>query len=163
MRRYFFIFTIINSLTYGQNNIATTSAAFLEIGAGARSIGMGSAFTAVADDPSTLYWNPAGINIVTTSSYKPFFSPWLVETQYYYNTAVLPVEGYGNLGLSFTALTMDDMMVRTVEEPEPGKYGQKFSAGNIAMGLTFARKLTDRFSFGFKIKIHPRSYLADVG
>lgn len=152
MRVVFFIFTIINTLAYGQNNIATTSAAFLEIGAGARSIGMGSAFTAVADDPSTLYWNPAGIVNVTEPEFQTFYSPWLVETQYFYNTAVLPVKRYGNLGLSFTSLGMDDMMVRTVEEPEPGQYGQKFSAGNIAMGLTFARKLTDRFSFGFKIK-----------
>ena len=83
MRRVFFIFTIINTLAYGQNNIATTSAAFLEIGAGARSIGMGSAFTAVADDPSTLYWNPAGIVNVTKPEFQTFYSPWLVETQYF--------------------------------------------------------------------------------
>ncbi len=152
MNRRFLLFTLIKTLALGQNNVATTSAAFLEIGAGARSIGMGSAFTAVADDPSTLYWNPAGIVYVTKPEFQIFYSPWLVETQYHYNTAVVPIEGYGNLGLSFTALTMDDMMVRTVDIPEPDKYGQKFSAGNIAMGVTFARKLTDRFSFGFKTK-----------
>jgi hypothetical protein len=36
-------------------------AAFEEIGAGARPIGMGSAFTAVADDANTVYYNPAGL------------------------------------------------------------------------------------------------------
>ena len=60
-----YIFTIffitISSLTNAQSNIATTSAAFLEIGPGARSLGMGSAYVSVADDASSIYWNPAGI------------------------------------------------------------------------------------------------------
>jgi len=35
---------------------------FMAMGGGARAMGMGSAFVAVADDASTLYWNPAGIS-----------------------------------------------------------------------------------------------------
>lgn len=34
---------------------------FLEIGVGGRAVGMGGAFTAVADDPSAFYWNPCGL------------------------------------------------------------------------------------------------------
>ncbi len=34
---------------------------FMENGGGARALGMGGAFTAVADDPSTTFWNPAGL------------------------------------------------------------------------------------------------------
>lgn len=34
---------------------------FMEDGGGARALGMGSAFTAVADDPSATFWNPAGL------------------------------------------------------------------------------------------------------
>src|SRR5271157_5990169 len=33
----------------------------LAIGVGARALGMGGAFVAVADDASTSYWNPAGL------------------------------------------------------------------------------------------------------
>lgn len=41
--------------------------AFMENGGGARALGMGGAFTAVADDPSTTFWNPAGLAYATGS------------------------------------------------------------------------------------------------
>jgi len=169
------IFTIfffaICSFTNAQSNVATTSAAFLEIGPGARSIGMGSAYVSVADDASSIYWNPAGIVNVNKPEVQSFYSPWLVETQFYYNTAVVPMGAYGSIGLSFTAVTMDEMMVRTVQDPEPDDYGQKFDAGNISMGIAYAKKLTDRFSFGFQTKFIQESiwqmkaqgYAVDIG
>ena len=95
---------IMVSLIFAQNNVATTSAAFLEIGPGARSLGMGSAYVSVANDASSLYWNPAGIVNVSRPEVQSFYTPWLVETQYYYNTAVVPLGPYGNLGFSFTCL-----------------------------------------------------------
>ena len=152
MIRAFIIFWSIQVALFSQNNVATTSAAFLEIGAGARSLGMGSAFVAVADNPSGLYWNPAGITYATEVEVESFYSPWLAETQFYNNTAIVPMGRLGTMGLSFTAVTMDEMMVRTVTEPEPSEYGQRFSAGSIAMGLSYARLLTDRFSFGVQAK-----------
>ncbi len=150
--RYILKLLIMVSLIFAQNNVATTSAAFLEIGPGARSLGMGSAYVSVANDASSLYWNPAGIVNVSRPEVQSFYTPWLVETQYYYNTAVVPLGPYGNLGFSFTAITMDEMIVRTVQDPEPSDYGQKFDAGNISMGIAYAKKLTDRFSFGFQTK-----------
>ena len=152
MKRSVLIFVTFISVLFSQNNVATTSAAFLEIGPGARSLGMGSAYVSVANDASSLYWNPAGIVNVLKPEVQSFYTPWLVETQYYYNTAVVPMGQYGNLGFSFTAITMDEMMVRTVQDPEPSEYGQKFDAGNISMGIAYAKKLTDRFSFGFQTK-----------
>ena len=149
---------IMVSLIFAQNNVATTSAAFLEIGPGARSLGMGSAYVSVANDASSLYWNPAGIVNVSRPEVQSFYTPWLVETQYYYNTAVVPLGPYGNLGFSFTAITMDEMIVRTVQDPEPSDYGQKFDAGNISMGIAYAKKLTDRFSFGFQTKFNSEFY-----
>jgi len=152
IKKTFITIMIFTSILFCQNNVATTSAAFLEIGPGARSIGMGSAFVSVADDASAIYWNPAGIVNVVNPEIQSYYAPWLVETQYYYNTAVVPMGLFGNLGISFTAITMDEMLVRTVQDPEPNKYGQKFDAGNIAMGIAYAKKLTDRFSFGVQTK-----------
>lgn len=40
---------------------AKFAGAFMENGGGARALGMGGAFVAVADDPSAMFWNPAGL------------------------------------------------------------------------------------------------------
>lgn len=34
---------------------------FMELGIGARALGMGNAFVGLADDPTAFYWNPAGL------------------------------------------------------------------------------------------------------
>lgn len=41
--------------------MAQGGAAYLKLGVGARALGMGGAFTAVADDATALFWNPAGV------------------------------------------------------------------------------------------------------
>lgn len=171
IRSLVILILVLQSFNYSQNNVATTSAAFLEIGPGARSIGMGSAYVSVADDASSIYWNPAGIASLNQTEVQSFYTPWLVETNFYYNSAVIPMGVYGSIGLSFTSITMDEMMVRTVQDPEPNEYGQKFDAGNISMGIAYAKRLTDRFSFGFQTKFIQESiwqmkaqgYAVDIG
>ena len=44
-----------------ESKVGTTIANFLKIGVGPRAVAMGSAFSAVANDASAVYWNPAGI------------------------------------------------------------------------------------------------------
>jgi len=57
-----FVFALALGLLGPGNAQATKYAgSFMENGGGARALGMGGAFTAVADDPSTTFWNPAGL------------------------------------------------------------------------------------------------------
>ena len=56
------LLVVVSALIFPGNAAATKYAgAFMENGGGARALGMGGAFTAVADDPSTTFWNPAGL------------------------------------------------------------------------------------------------------
>ncbi len=43
---------------------AGRAGAYLKMGVGARALGMGSAFTAVADDSTAAFWNPAGLALL---------------------------------------------------------------------------------------------------
>jgi hypothetical protein len=132
------------------SKVGTTAAAFLEIGPGAVATGMGGAFVSVANDATALYWNPSGMADFTKNEVTIFHANWIASTNFDYAALVIPLGEAGNIGLSFTSFSMADEMVRTVDLPEGT--GEFFSAGDIAVGLSYARKLTDRFSIGFTAK-----------
>lgn len=129
----------------------TSSATFLEIQVGAAAVAMGGAFVSRANDATALYWNASGITHLTRNEIIVSHTAWIADTRFNYAAVVLPLgESAGSLGLSLTALSMDDMIVRTVEMPDGT--GELFSASDLAIGLTYARRLTDRFSIGFTAK-----------
>ena len=55
------IAVLIVALVPAVASAAKYAGAFMDDGGGARALAMGGAFTAVADDPSAAYWNPAGL------------------------------------------------------------------------------------------------------
>lgn len=138
--------------TAGKNvsKSGTTAASFLEIAVGGQAVGMGSAFVSLARDASALYWNPAGIASLDRSELMLVHTQWIADTKFDFAGFVLPLGNLGTIGLSFTSLSMEDMKVRTVEMPEGT--GEFFSAGDLAVGLSYARSLTDRFKIGITAK-----------
>jgi hypothetical protein len=152
-KRIFFII-LIPFYLMGQNvnvsKVATTSATFLEIPVGAAAVGVGGAFVSVANDASAIYWNVGGISTIGKYDLQIASMEWIGDTRFNFVGLVLPLGNFGTLGFSFTALSMDDMIVRTVEKPEGT--GEFFSAGDISFGVSYARNLTDRFSLGFTFK-----------
>jgi hypothetical protein len=128
----------------------TTVAQFLKIDIGARAIGMGGAFVATADDISAIYWNPAGLAL--NPSGEAFFNhtDWFLDIAMEYAAVAVFVPGVGTLGGFISSMGMDDMIVRTEERPEGT--GEMFGAGGLALGLSYSRMLTERFSFGFNAK-----------
>ena len=149
-----FLIILIPFYLMGQNTnvskVATTSATFLEIPVGAAAVGMGGAYVSVANDASALYWNVGAIAEIGKFDLHLANMQWIGDTRFNYVGLVLPLGDFGTIGFSFTSLSMDDMVVRTVEKPEGT--GEFFSAGDISFGLSYARNLTDRFSLGFTVK-----------
>lgn len=127
--------------------VAITAAPFLEIGVGARAMGMGGAYVGHADESSALYWNPGGVARVTRPEGIFVHMDWIADINFDYVGFVLPAGRIGSFGISITSLSMDDMLVRTEERPQGT--GEYFKSGSMALGLTYALNLTDRFSIGF--------------
>jgi hypothetical protein len=130
--------------------VGTTAAGFLNIDVGAQAISMGGAYVAVAEDATAMYWNPSGIARIENFSVLFHHTTWIADIGLNYMGVVLPVGNIGSFGVNITSLTMDDMERTTIANPEGT--GEKFNAGSYAMGLCFARNLTDRFSIGFNVK-----------
>ncbi len=153
-----FIFLAISAVSFplfGQSldnvsKVATTAAPFLEIGVGSRAIGMGGAFVAVADDATALYWNSAGIARLEKSEMIFIHTEWIAGINYNYLGSAIPMGNAGVLGISVTSLSTEEMIVRTVDKPEGT--GERFAVGDLAIGVAFARNLTDKFSIGLNTK-----------
>jgi len=128
----------------------TTAAPFLSIGQGARALSMGGAFVAMADDPSSLYWNPAGIADIQGGSVFADHTQWFADIQYNYLATTFSLGDVGTVGLSFTASNIDEMRVTTTDKPEGN--GETFYVSDIAFSVGYAIKLTDKFSIGFNPK-----------
>ncbi len=170
----FCFFTIVNNVVAQEeenvSKVGTTAASFLAIETGARAIGMGGAFVAVSNDITSLYWNPAGLARLSTSGEATFsHTDWILDVNHEYAAVGLSLGSFGALGLSFCALTMGEMEVRSLLYPEGT--GEKFAASDFAIGTSYARNLTDRFSIGFTAKyinqslwhMSASSFALDVG
>ncbi len=147
---FFFVVASIDGYSQEVKKVGTSAAAFLKIPVGARGASMGSAFASVADDPSALYWNPGGLSRNEEYALMVDHSPWLPGLSYNFFGVVIPVQSFGTLGISVTALTSDEMDVTTPANPMGT--GEKFDASSMAAGFSYGRSLTDRFSIGGTFK-----------
>ena len=124
----------------------TTGAQFLSIGIGARACAMGQAYGAIADDPSGIYWNPAGLSAVTSSQVMFCQNFWLLDMTHQYLAGVLPYHG-GAFGLSAYYSSSGD--IPKIEDFI--KIGE-YSAYDAAVSLAFARSLNSQIGYGLSAK-----------
>jgi len=134
----------------GGQRSGTAAVQFLKIGVGARGVGMGESFVAVANDASSLYWNPAGIAEFQQNQLFLSHNNWLVDIKHDFVGYVHHFDATNSIGISGTALYTNDMEETT--EYQPFGTGNYFTFGDISFGLTYGRKMTDRFSFGLTLK-----------
>ncbi len=128
----------------------TVAAPFLSIGQGTRASGMGGAYVAVADDPSALYWNPAGITKLQGAGFLVDHTQWIADINYNFLAFTYNLGDLGTIGASFTSSDYGDMKVTTVDQPEGT--GETFTVKDAAFSLAWAIQLTDNFSIGFNPK-----------
>ncbi|MCK5534047.1 PorV/PorQ family protein [bacterium] len=113
----------------------TAGAQFLKIGCGVRAIGMGEAYSGVADDVNAIYWNPAGLNYVDNIHVYAMHTVWLEEMNYDYVAFARPFLG-GVIGTSLNYLSMSGI-------DKMNEYGEKegtFSPYDVAINVAYARE-----------------------
>ncbi len=129
------------------SNKGTVSAAFLEIGIGARAEAMGGAYAAEAGRPEMIYWNPAGLAYLRGVSTAFTHTEWLADTSFDFATVATPLPFFNSvLGVSFTTLGTPAQAVRTASEPEGT--GEFYDARDVAVSLSVASRIISSFSVG---------------
>jgi hypothetical protein len=147
------LFLIIGSFTIvlAQNpNLGTAGAQFLQIGVGARAMAMAGATVASSNDASAIFSNPAGIASVFSQSTTFNYIQWWATIQITAAAYAVRLGDAGTVGASVVSMSMDPMEVTTELYPEGT--GQTFSPSSTAIGLTYARPLTDKFNAGITVK-----------
>ena len=112
--------------------------AFLKVGVGARAMGLGSAFVALADDPTALQWNPAGLaaahkGIAVTAMHNE----WIEDFRQEYAAISGPI-GPGTAGASFTGFYTSELERRDDTGVLTGHFGFNDIAATLGYGATVA-------------------------
>jgi hypothetical protein len=119
---------------------------FLKIGHGARINAMAGAGSALVDDMSSIYWNPAGIADLPSLTAEFDYTNWFAGLNHNFAAVGLPFGDNFALAVHFTSLSTDEMERTTLERPDGTN--SFFTASDVGIGVTFAGYLTDNFSFG---------------
>ena len=134
--------------------VAQSGYQFLKIDADARAAAMGGAFTILGRGASSMFYNPAGMTENTASI--DFFTTqtnWLSDISYYTLGITKKLGNIGVIGFSMHAADYGEIIGTQVADNTAGFV----ETGNVeveasAMGISFAKSLTDRFSIGGQVK-----------
>ena len=125
----------------------------LRLGAGARSIGLGGAFTAIADDATATVWNPAGLGSAPDLSLNFSTQRLDLDRSHDFIALTKALGSAGSIGLAVTNAGVSDIPQYDNKENYGGEFDYSANAyslsygigiGNFSFGLT-GRMLADNF------------------
>ena len=131
-------------------NANSHAGAFLRNGAGAAARGLGGAFTAVANDASASYYNPAGlarsvwIKLLASYSQLPF------DRNYNFVGAVLPFGHSSAIGVSWVGLNVAGIEARSGNSAQPDFV---FTDSENAFLLSYSQRLMRGLYLGATLKL----------
>lgn len=122
-------------------------------GAGTRAMGMGNAFVAVADDPTALFWNPAGLDQI--GHVKAHFQHDDLSLDRRFNDVgiVFPKVLGGTLGLDFQRFEVNGIKEYTTFAGVDTLVGY-FDETETIFRLGYSNQITEWVSLGFNVKYY---------
>jgi len=130
----------------GGQRAGTSSFTFLKLSTSPRQSAMGGAQTAVSGDGFSANANPASIIDVENLTFGLSNTIYISNINNSYLAAVIPAKNNNTFAVHVQSLRTDAMPRRTEFSPEGT--GEFYYSSNMAAGVSFARKLSDYFSYG---------------
>ena len=153
MKKYYLItwmlVLLLSGASFGKDvtKVGTTAARFLNIDVGPRGIGMGSAYVALVEDATASYWNPAALGLIDGNQAYFGHTQWIMDVVSNYVSIASTIPRLGTLAVNAKFLSMGEMERTTIAQPDGT--GEFFDAASYALGVSYAKNLTDRVSVGF--------------
>jgi len=155
--------TLLSVLTFAPlkafEKVGTTSFQFLKVVADARSMSMAGAYTSVVDHSDAVFWNPAALTQVEGLDVSVSYMDYFLDVRHFSTAVAIPLGPSGTLGFQFMLADYGTFEVTRVsalgfqgEVYNPGLTGEIINPFAVVAGVSFAKKLTDKFSFGLTAK-----------
>jgi len=128
---------------------AGQAARYLRIGVGARALGMGGAFVAVADDASACYWNPAGLVQLKNKEVQAMYSLLSIDRKYNFLNYAQPLKDDRCFGVSVVDFGVWD--IRETKSPEDKNIGM-FDDQENALIVSYAGNMENGLLLGGNLK-----------
>jgi hypothetical protein len=177
---FFLALILISTSAQSQTVISKYAGEFMAIGVGGRALGMGGAFTAIANDVTAGYYNPAGLANLNYPQVALMHSEQFGNlVNYDYGAVAIPFGTDMSFGLSVMRLGVDGIpdtrqalidgttgtQIFDIQDPNARLNTDlisEFSNQDWAFYLTFSKRQSENFYWGANVKIIRRD-IAEFG
>jgi hypothetical protein len=150
--------TLVSSMTRAQERtdakLAQTGMKFLSVGLSARQAALADAFTAAEGNSVSMFYNPAGMARLDGSADMSLGAAnWIADIKHYSLSVAMKTGDLGVFGLSFQYADYGKIEATILANNSDGFLDVGVIKPNAyAVGLGYARALTDKFSVGGNVK-----------
>jgi len=129
-------------------------------GVGARAIGLNNAYTAISNDYTAPFWNPAAMDFFSTVKVGGMRKNMSLNREMSYFALVFPTNKYGAFALSWAGFGVRGIEVRSSNTEQPDSY---FNYNENTYFLSYAYRVFSYLSIGGNCKVFDyRTYETDA-
>lgn len=153
----FFLFATLGNATAA----SSFAGEFLSLGAGARALALGSAYVAVTDDPTAVYWNPAGLTRLSRKQlHLTHAERFAGMVNHDFAAIARPGKHLHGVGLALLRVGVND--IHFTELADPGRplsqtnrpyIASTETSADYAFYLSLAHRLRTSLSLGASVKV----------
>jgi hypothetical protein len=134
---------------------------YLTYDIGARAAGMGGAMTGLADDVTTMFYNPAGLASQNPIQFGLQHVILFDQTSFDFLGFAMPVENFGNIGVGAVMLNSGGFDVRDESYNPSSAFANSMSKAGVY--LSYARDVIVGLSAGVNVKVCNENIFGHTG
>jgi len=145
----FFLFLFFGSVLVGQETGGTLPS-LMGFGVGGQANSLGNSFVAVADDPTAIYWNPAGLEQIRQREISlQFLNNFISSLNIIHTAYVHPMAGNNSIGLSLFYFSISDLVKYGTSKDKLGSFNSK----QYLLSFAYSRSFVKKYYFGATAKL----------